>query len=46
MSEVSRAEVRELLNRDDPVAVVEVLPREEFQRSHLPGAVNVPMGEL
>ena len=27
-------------------SVIEVLPREEFEAEHLPGAVNIPLKEL
>jgi len=27
-------------------AVVEVLPRKEYQRAHLPGALSLPLAEL
>lgn len=36
--------VRELLERG--AQLVEVLPREEFEELHLPGAVNLPLKEL
>lgn len=32
--------------RADGAAIVEVLPREEFESEHLPGAVSLPLGEL
>ena len=43
-SEVDREEVRRLLA--DGAQLVEVLPEEEFQEEHLPGAVNIPLKEL
>ena len=36
--------LRELL--DGGVQLVEVLPAEEFEEEHLPGAVNIPLKEL
>lgn len=36
--------VRELLERN--AQLVEVLPREEYEELHLPGAVNIPLKEL
>lgn len=38
----------ELLSRvrEGLVTVIDVRPREEYQGGHLPGAVNVPLGEL
>jgi len=43
-TEVSRYEVRRLLERG--AQLVEVLPAEEFEEEHLPGAVNIPLKEL
>jgi rhodanese-related sulfurtransferase len=42
---VDRTEVKALLGRDD-VAVVEVLPRAEYEWAHLRGAVNLPLREM
>lgn len=41
---VGRGDVQALVA--DGAVLVDVLDREEFTRSHLPGAVNVPLGEL
>ncbi|HZD17196.1 MAG TPA: rhodanese-like domain-containing protein [Actinomycetota bacterium] len=41
---VDRDEVRELL--DAGATVVEVLPREEYEEEHLPGAINIPLGKI
>ena len=41
---VDRDEVRRLLA--DGAQLVEVLPEEEFQEEHLPGAINIPLKEL
>jgi rhodanese-related sulfurtransferase len=41
---VDLAEVRELLGRG--AQLVEVLPAEEYEELHLPGAINVPLKEL
>jgi rhodanese-related sulfurtransferase len=37
-------ELRRLLDTD--VQLVEVLPSEEYEEEHLPGAVNIPLKEL
>lgn len=42
--EIDRDRVRALL--DDGAQLVEVLPSAEFEHSHLPGAVNLPLKEL
>jgi rhodanese-related sulfurtransferase len=44
MKEVRRLEVRNLM--DNGAQVVEILPPEEFQEDHLPGAINLPLREL
>jgi rhodanese-related sulfurtransferase len=36
--------LRELL--DDGAQLVEVLPAEEFEEEHIPGAVNIPLKTL
>jgi rhodanese-related sulfurtransferase len=42
MKAVSRDEVRQ---KKDEATVVEVLSEDEFSDFHLPGAINVPLGE-
>jgi rhodanese-related sulfurtransferase len=37
-------EIRQLLA--DGAQLVEVLPREEFEDEHLPGATNIPLKQL
>jgi rhodanese-related sulfurtransferase len=39
-----RDDVRKLL--EEGVQLVEVLPREEYEEEHLPGAINIPLKEL
>jgi rhodanese-related sulfurtransferase len=41
---IDRDELRELTG--DGAQLVEVLPAAEYERAHLPGAVNVPLKEL
>ena len=41
--EISREELRDRL---DELIVVEALPRAAFRRLHLPGALNLPRGEV
>jgi len=42
--EVSRQEVQDLMKKG--VQLVDVLPREEFQDDHLPGAINLPLRRI
>ena len=41
---IDRDRVRELMGRG--AQLVEVLPREEYEDEHLPGAVNIPLKDL
>ena len=41
MRDIERDEVRDLI--DKGAQIVEVLPSEEFEEAHLPGAVNMPL---
>ncbi len=41
---VDRDEVLRLL--EEGAGLVEVLPREEYEEEHLPGAINIPLKEL
>ncbi|HEV8682105.1 MAG TPA: rhodanese-like domain-containing protein [Actinomycetota bacterium] len=42
--EIGRREVQRLL--DEGAQLVEVLPREEYDEEHLPGAVNIPLRRI
>jgi rhodanese-related sulfurtransferase len=42
--EVDRHQVRQLMR--DGAQVVEVLPKEEFEADHLPGAISLPLRRL
>ena len=41
---IFRDKVRRLV--DEGAQLVEVLPREEYEEEHLPGAINIPLKEL
>ena len=41
---IGRDEVQRLLS--EGAQLVEVLPREEYEEEHLPGAINLPLGRL
>ena len=43
-TEIFRDGVRRLV--EEGVQLVEVLPREEYEDEHLPGAINIPLKEL
>jgi rhodanese-related sulfurtransferase len=42
--EIDREEVRRLLGQG--AQLVEVLPQDEYEEEHLPGAVNLPLRRL
>jgi rhodanese-related sulfurtransferase len=42
---IDRAELQRLV-RDEQAQVVEVLPAEEFEEEHIPGAVSLPLKQL
>jgi len=41
---IGRAGVQRLAR--EGAQIVEVLPREEYEQEHLPGAINIPLKEL
>jgi phage shock protein E len=41
---IGRDEVRQLL--DNGAQLVEVLPEDEYENEHLPGAINIPLKTL
>ena len=45
MQAISREELRGKLDNSHEVAVVEVLGSDQYENGHLPGALNVPLGE-
>jgi rhodanese-related sulfurtransferase len=42
---VDREEVQRLL-REEQAQLVEVLPRDDYEDEHLPGAINIPLKTL
>jgi rhodanese-related sulfurtransferase len=43
-TEIDRSEVQRLLERG--AQLVEVLPADEYEEDHLPGAINLPLRRL
>jgi rhodanese-related sulfurtransferase len=43
---VSRAELKEKMDRGEDFVLVDALGREHFKRSHLPGAINLPYEDV
>lgn len=42
---IDRTELRRLIDEED-AQIVDVLPRREYEESHLPRAVSIPLREL
>jgi phage shock protein E len=42
---IDRDELQRLI-RDEHAQLVEVLPRDEYEDEHLPGAINIPLKTL
>jgi len=39
---ISRSDLRERIDNDSDLKLIEVLSKESYRESHLPGAVNIP----
>ncbi len=45
MKNISREELKKMMDSNGQVVLVEVLPPDYFNDFHLPGAINVPVGD-
>mgnify|MGYP002762802077 CR=1 FL=1 len=45
MNEVSPEDLRAMMDDEDPV-VIDVLPHKYFRKQHVPGAINIEVGDL
>jgi rhodanese-related sulfurtransferase len=43
---ITRAELRDLIEANAPITIVEALPAQYFEDAHLPGAINIPHTEV
>lgn len=43
MQKINAQELQDKLAEGDPLALVEVLPPDAYERGHLPGAMNLPL---
>jgi len=43
---ISRDELTEKVARHDKFRLVEILPEEQYHQAHLPGAINLPSGQV
>ncbi|MFB6268988.1 MAG: rhodanese-like domain-containing protein, partial [Halobacterium sp.] len=46
VEELTPEEVKEKLDAGEDVQIVDIRQPAEYERGHIPGAINVPMGEL
>lgn len=46
VEEVTPDEVKERLDRDEDLQVVDIRPERSFQQGHIPGAVNIPFDQF
>ena len=46
VANIGRHELRAKLDRGDPLVLLEVLAPRYYRHSHLPGALNLPPGEV
>ena len=43
---ISRTELKALIDADEPLTLIEALPKKYFEAGHLPGAINIPHDEI
>lgn len=46
LEQISAAELRDAIERGEPMQLVDVRTPHEWQGEHLPGAINIPVGEI
>ncbi len=42
VTDISREELREKLEQREPLVLIEAVSPEDYDRSHIPGAINIP----
>lgn len=43
---LSSTELQQRIEQEEEFVLIDVLPPEEFQKEHIPGAINIPLEEL
>ena len=43
---ITREQIKEKLDSNDPITIIEALPQKYFEMAHLPGALNIPHDEI
>ena len=46
VEEVTPQDVKERIDADDDLQVVDIRQPDDYERGHIPGAINIPMPEL
>ena len=46
MMTITKDELLEKMDHDSDLVLVEVLPPDQYQQTHLPGAINIPLNHL
>lgn len=46
VDEVTPEELKEKLDAEEPVQIIDIRPAAAFERGHIPRAINIPMTEL
>ncbi len=45
-NKITREQIREKLDRQQPITIIEALPQKYYDAEHLPGALNIPHDEI
>lgn len=43
---ITREQIKEKIDRQEPMTIIEALPQKYFEAQHLPGALNIPHDEI
>ena len=46
MQKINKEELRDKINSNEDIAVIEVLEPEEYKKGHIKNAINIPLGEI
>jgi len=46
MNKINKEELRDKIQSDDDITVVEVLEPQEYKKGHIKEAINIPLGEI
>lgn len=44
MTTITTSELKESVKQKEDMLLIDVLPKESFDKQHIPGAINVPLG--